>query len=234
MTDNLPANDTPRFLYLFHRAKATYEDSAKRLAAEGWNEPWQVVISTIMSAQNRDESTIKTATSLFEAYPELEDLAHADYDDVLSVFSSINYNKSKADYVITTAQRLVSEHNGSVPDDIDALLDLKGVGRKTANLVLSTVFQQPAICVDTHVHRISNVFDLVDTDKPAGTEDGLQQVAPRQYWRHINRYFVLWGQAVPGHDQSRLLDPLRPLPESWSESLDEDTSVETAHQRLAQ
>ena len=232
MNDELPENNTKRFLYLFHRSKTTYEETARRLAAEGWDEPWQVIISTIMSAQNRDESTIKTAETLFDKYPSLDELADADYDDVLDVFSSINYNKSKTDYVITTAEHLKSEYDGEVPNSRDELLSLKGVGRKTANLVLSTVFTQPAICVDTHVHRISNVFDLVDTDKPNGTEQGLEDVAPRQYWRHINRYFVLWGQDIPGDDKKRLLEGLDTIRSDWEHRITQDMDVEVAHDHL--
>lgn len=211
---------TQRFLTLFHRAKLTYHDDGTRLAAEGWDTPWQVLISTIMSAQNRDESTIVTAEALFDKYPDLESLASAEFEDVYEVLSSINYNKSKSDYVITSAQRLVETYGGSVPNDIDELLTLKGVGRKTANLVLSEVFEEPAICVDTHVHRLANVFDLVNADKRDGsegsTEKQLQTVAPEDFWRHINRYFVLWGQHVPGEDKARLLSALEPLPNCFS------------------
>lgn len=234
MTVELPEDKTKRFLYLFHRSKTTYEETARRLAAEGWDEPWQVVISTIMSAQNRDESTIQTAEALFEAYPSIQALSQAKYDDVLNIFSSINYNKSKADYVITTADSLVSEFDSDVPNNRDDLLSLKGVGRKTANLVLSTVFEQPAICVDTHVHRISNVFDLVNTDKPNGTEKRLEDVAPEQYWRHINRYFVLWGQDIPGDDQDRLLDGLEQIRSDWKQHITTTMDVETAHNHVTE
>jgi endonuclease-3 len=232
MTDNLPDDPTQRFLVLFHRAKHTYEDTARRLAAEGWDEPWQVLISTIMSAQNRDQNTIRTAEALFDAYPAVNDLAEADYDDVLDVFSSINYNKSKTDYVITTANTLIDEYNGDVPSNRDDLLSLKGVGRKTANLVLSTVFDAPAICVDTHVHRISNVFNLVNTDSADGTEDTLQDVAPKQYWKHINRYFVLWGQDQAGHDPDDLLSVLDDLPTKPG-GIPPDQPVDDVHTALS-
>jgi len=198
-----------RFLKLFERAKKTYEDTDVRLAAEGWDKPWKVLITTILSAQNRDPLTIKVGEDLFQTYPTIDALANASYNDVLDVLSSVNYNKSKTEYVITTAKMLRDEHNGVVPDTMEELLAFHGVGRKTANLLLSEVFKKPAICVDTHVHRIANVFNLVDTEKRDNTEKQLKKVAPKDYWRHINRYFVLWGQDVPGHDKERLLRALK-------------------------
>lgn len=196
------------FLELFRRAKKTYEESEVRLAADGWDEAWKVLITTILSAQNRDPLTIKVGEELFEEYPTIDSLADASYNDVLSVLSSVNYNKSKSEYVIATAKRLRDEYDYEVPEDIDELLTFHGVGRKTANLVISEVFEKPAICVDTHVHRIANVFGLVDTTNRDKTEEELKKVAPKEYWRHINRYFVLWGQDVPGDDKERLLDAL--------------------------
>lgn len=196
------------FLELFRRAKKTYEESEVRLAADGWDEPWKVLITTILSAQNRDPLTIKVGEELFKEYPTIDSLADASYNDVLSVLSSVNYNKSKSEYVIATAKRLRDEYDYEVPEDIDELLTFHGVGRKTANLVISEVFEKPAICVDTHVHRIANVFGLVDTTNRDKTEEELKKIAPKEYWRHINRYFVLWGQDVPGDDKERLLDAL--------------------------
>ena len=198
---------TARFIELFNKAKATYEDSETRLAAEGWEEPWQVLIATIMSAQNRDPLTIQVSEELFTKYSSIQELAEAPYEDILEVLSSVNYNRNKSKYIKQTAQMLAKD-DGNVPDTMKELLKYPGVGRKTANLLLSEVFEKPAICVDTHVHRLSNVFDLVDTDKPDQTERELKKVAPKKYWRHINRYFVLWGQDVAGHDKEKLLDAL--------------------------
>lgn len=108
-----------------------------------------------------------------------------------------------------TANTLLDEYDGNIPDTMDDLLNLTGVGRKTANLILTEVHDKPAICVDTHVHRISNVFDIVDTEKPDGTEQELRRIAPKKYWKEINRYFVLWGQDVSGRDKEKLLERVK-------------------------
>jgi endonuclease III len=201
-------NKTTEFVELFTRAKQTFIDSEMRLAADGWDEPWKTLVATIMSAQTRDEVTIPIAEDLFATYPTVHDLADASYADVLDVFESLNYNKNKAEYVITTAKTLRDDYDGFVPDTRKELLDLMGVGRKTANLVLSEVFDKPAICVDTHVHRISNVFDIVDTERPKATEMRLMEVAPKEHWKDINPVFVRWGKTVPGRDKERLLAAL--------------------------
>jgi endonuclease-3 len=167
------------------------------------------VVVTIMSAQSRDETTIPIAEGLFRRYPTLVSLAEARYEDVLLVLKSLNYNRTKAQHVIACAKEILVRYDGKVPDTLEELITLPGVGRKTANLVVSECFGKPGICVDTHVHRISNVLGLVKTKTPTETEFALMKIAPRRYWAKINRVFVLWGKDVPGTDTKRLLDALR-------------------------
>lgn len=198
-----------KFEKIYTLAKEKYENEARRLAAEGWEKEWQVVISTIMSAQNRDESTIHYAEILFEKYPTLDELANAKLSDVQTILNSINYYKNKSKYIIKAANQLIQNHEGVVPDTIPELLKLTGVGRKTANLVLTEVHDKPGICVDTHVHRISNVFGIVDTKNADQTEKELKKLVPKKYWKKINRYFVLWGQDVAGRDEEALLNHLK-------------------------
>lgn len=198
-----------RFIEIFTLAKDMYEDTAKRLAGEEWKKDWQTLMSTIMSAQNRDSVTIPTAEKLFDTYPTLEEFAHADLNDIRDIIDNINYYKNKSKYMKKTAKTLLDEHDGNIPDTMDDLLYLTGVGRKTANLILTEVHDKPAICVDTHVHRISNVFDIVDTEKPDETEQELRRIAPKKYWKEINRYFVLWGQDVSGRDKEKLLERVK-------------------------
>lgn len=195
-----------KFIELFEKAEKKYKPYTKRLAAEGWKADWMVLISTIMSAQNRDERTIEIGEELFKKYPSVESLAVARYEDVLNIFRSLNYNKTKAKHVVEAA-RYISK-NG-IPDTIEGLLEIPGVGRKTANLVLSEVHQNPAICVDTHVHRICNVFGIVNTKNPDDTERELKKIIPKEYWSSINRYFVLWGQEIPGYDKDKLLEAFK-------------------------
>ncbi len=161
-----------------------------------------------MSAQSRDETTIRIAENLFDKYKSLEALAEAKYEDVLKIFKGLNYNKTKSKNVIGSAKMLVEDFRGKIPSTLDDLIKLPGVGRKTANLVLSEVYGKDGITVDTHVHRISNVFGFVKTKNRNKTEEELMKFVPRKYWSRINRIFVLWGKEVSGRDKGKFLRKL--------------------------
>lgn len=199
---------TKYFLGIFKKAERKYGQSEKRLAGEGWKYDWQTLIATIMSAQSRDETTIPIAEKLFLRYNSLDRLARARFEDVLAIFRSLNYNKTKAKNVIAAAQYMIDNYQGKTPDTIEQLIEIPGVGRKTANLIITEIHEKDGICVDTHVHRISNVLGLVKTKTPGQTEMALREIAPRKYWSRINRIFVLWGKDVPGRDKKMLLDSL--------------------------
>ena len=201
-------NKTQYFLSIFKKAKAKYADNGQRLAAEGWGKDWHVLIATIMSAQSRDTTTIPIAEKLFEKYETLSDLAKADYKDVLHIFRSLNYNKTKARHVIEAAKFIISEFHGKLPDTMEELTKIPGVGRKTANIVLFEVHKKPAIAVDTHVHRISNVLGLVKTKTPEQTERELKKFVPMRYWTDVNYIFVRWGQNNASRDKKKLLASL--------------------------
>ena len=196
------------FIEIFKKAEKKYGDSIKRLAGEGWNSSWKTLIVTIMSAQSRDETTIRIADKLLSKYDSLEKLANAKYNDVLLIFSGLNYNKTKTKHVIGAAQMLVKDFNSKVPDSIEELVKLPGVGRKTANLVLTECHDKDAITIDTHCHRLANVLGLVKTKTPHKTEMELMKIAPKKYWSKINRIFVLWGKDVYGRDSKKLLEKL--------------------------
>ena len=198
-------NKKEKFLKIFNAAKKHYEKDKKRLAAEGWEHNWQTLIATIMSAQTRDETTIPVAENLYKKYT-LKQLAKEDPQKIREVIRKINYNKNKSVYIVQTANILIKDYEGKVPQNMQDLLKLPGVGRKTANLILGECFKKPAICVDTHVHRISNVFKIVQTKTPDETEKELTKIAPKNTWIEINRYFVLWGKEVPGKNPQRLLN----------------------------
>ena len=201
-------NKKQYFLSIFRKAEKKYGKSKKRLAAEGWTFDWQTLIATIMSAQSRDETTIPIAENLFKKYDALNKLANAKYKDVLRIFRSLNYNKTKAKNVIAAAQFILKEFNGKIPDSIEKLLEIPGVGRKTANLIITECHQKDGICVDTHVNRLANVLGLVKTRNSEQTEKELEKIAPRKYWSRINRLFVLWGKEVSGRDKNKLLNKL--------------------------
>jgi endonuclease-3 len=196
------------FLKIFRKAEKKYGKSVKRLAAEGWDKPWKMLLVTICSAQNRDEVTIPVMEAFFKKFNTLEKIAGAHVEAIKKYIRAINYCESKAKYLKETARMLLDKYGGKVPDDMEKLTEFPGVGRKTANLVLSVVHGKDGITVDTHVHRISNVFGFVKTKSRDKTEEELKKIAPKKYWSKINRLFVLWGKQVPGRDKKRLLAKL--------------------------
>lgn len=196
------------FLEIFKKAEKKYGKSKKRLAAESWDQDWQTLIATIYSAQSRDETTIPVMESTFKKLPTLEKFASAPLNQIMFLTKKINYYKTKSKNAKAAAQMLIEKHKGKLPDTIEKLMELPGVGRKTANLVLSEIYKKDTITVDTHVHRISNVLGFVKTKTPHETELALQKIAPKKYWSKINRVFVLWGKEVPGRDKKKLLEKL--------------------------
>ena len=198
-----------RFLFLLNLVEDKYSKSKFRLAGEGWEYPWKTLLVTILSAQSKDELTIVVSEKLFENYPTLESLAEANYDDVLNILSSMNYNRTKTKHIILSAQLLLKNFKGITPQTIDELITLPGVGRKTANLVISEEFGVPGICVDTHVHRMCTLFGFVtmseDRDK---TEFEMKSFIPEEYWIKINRLFVLWGKEYSSKNINTLLESL--------------------------
>lgn len=202
-------NKKEYFLKIFRMAEKKYGAYDKRLAGDEWPEVWQTLIATIMSAQTRDEVTIPVAEVLFRRYSSLEKLSRAQEKDVLGIIKRVNFSKTKAKNVIGAARFILDHYKGRVPESIEELVKLPGVGRKTANLVLSECHAQDGICVDTHVHRIANVFGFVKTKTPTETEYALMEVAPKRLWRKINRIFVLWGKEVRGRDKKKFLARLR-------------------------
>jgi endonuclease III len=195
------------FLRILDKVEKKYGKSSKRLAGDyvQWGADWKVLITTILSAQSRDETTIPIAEKLFRKYGSLKKLAGAKYTGVLQVLKSMNYNKTKSKHVIAAAKFILKEFEGNVPDSIEELVRIPGVGRKTANLVVTEVYRGEGICVDTHVHRLSNVFGFVDTKVPNQTEKALRELVPKKYWSRINRLFVLWGKDASGRDKDKLL-----------------------------
>jgi len=196
------------FLKILSMAEKKYGASAKRLAGDGWEKDWQTLVATILSAQTRDETTIPVAEGLFRKYPTLEKLSKARYDDVLKTISRVNFKNNKAKHVIGAANYLIDNYDGKVPDSIDELVKIPGVGRKTANLVIAEVHNMDGICVDTHVFSICNILGLTKAKNPKQSEMQLREYVPRKYWSRINRLFVLWGKDVPRKSKETLLEKL--------------------------
>ena len=158
--------------------------------------PFRILIATILSARTKDENTTKAADKLFKLYGTPQKLAKAKAKDIEKVIKSVGFYHVKSKRIIEVANLILSKYNGKVPADIDKLVDMPGVGRKTANCVLVYAFEKPAIPVDTHVHRISNRLGLVDTKMPEETEMALREKIPKKYWLDINNTFVMYGQNI--------------------------------------
>ena len=179
-----------------NREKPPRLTALRGLQIEEHGNPFKILIGTILSARTRDENTTKVVKKLFARFKTPEDLAAADIDEIKKIIHSIGFYNVKADRIKQVSQVLVSRFAGQVPREIDKLLELPGVGRKTANCVLVYAFDMPAIPVDVHVHRISNRLGLVDTRLPEQTELELSRVVDRRLWAKVNNMFVMYGQNI--------------------------------------
>jgi len=168
----------------------------KELQQEESGDPLQILIGTILSARTRDENTTIAVRKLFTKYKTVEQLAKANTKEIQKLIKSTGFYHVKAKRIKDVANMLIEKHAGRVPDNIDELLSLPGVGRKTANCVLVYAFNRPAVPVDTHVHRISNRLGLVETKTPEHTELELTSKIDKKYWTQINDTFVMFGQNI--------------------------------------
>ena len=158
--------------------------------------PFSILIGTILSARTKDESTTKVVKMLFSKYKNSKELSNAKLKDVENIIKSIGFYHVKAKRIIEVSKIINSKYGGIVPDELEKLVDLPGVGRKTANCVLVYAFDKPAIPVDIHVHRISNRLGLVKTKTPEETEFELMKKIPKKFWLEINDTFVMYGQNI--------------------------------------
>ncbi|MBU0991876.1 MAG: endonuclease III [Proteobacteria bacterium] len=158
--------------------------------------PFEVLASTVLSLRTKDEVTAKASKRLFEKARSPEDMLTLDEKTIEKLIYPVGFYKTKAKNLIKISRILVDEYQSVVPDDIDELLKLPGVGRKTANLVLVEGYKKDAVCVDTHVHRISNRIGYVTTKTPDQTEFELRKKLPRKYWIRYNEYLVAYGQTI--------------------------------------
>ena len=158
--------------------------------------PFSILIGTILSARTKDENTTKVVKVLFSKYKNANALANAKVKDVEKIIKSIGFYHVKSKRIIEVAKIIDSQYKGKVPDDLESLVKLPGVGRKTANCVLVYAYEKPAIPVDIHVHRISNRLGLVETKTPEDTEQELMKIIPKKFWIEINDTFVMYGQNI--------------------------------------
>lgn len=166
------------------------------LIAERSNDPYQILISTLLSLRTKDETTTEASRRLFEKAASPEQMLTLDTKTIQDLIFPVGFYKRKAENLKQVSQMILDRYHGKVPDTLVELLELPGVGRKTANLVVTLGFGKPGICVDTHVHRITNRFGYVKTKSPDETEMALRHKLPEPWWIPINDILVAFGQSL--------------------------------------
>lgn len=159
-------------------------------------DPYLVLISCILSLRTKDKTTVEAANRLFKVANTPVKVVKLPVQRIQRLIYPVGFYRTKARVILGISKKLIRDFKGKVPDRIDDLLSFKGVGRKTANLVLGLGFGIPAICVDTHVHRISNRLGWVKTKSPEETEYALQEIIPKPEWINLNTTLVTFGQNI--------------------------------------
>jgi endonuclease-3 len=169
----------------------------EKISTSQQEDPFQVLIATLLSARTQDATTLAASTRLFAVAPTPEAMVKLSVAQIEKLIKPVSFFRTKARHVKAACRMLLDRFGGRVPGTMEELLLLPGVGRKTANLVLILSFRSTQnICVDTHVHRISNRLGWVKTRTPEETEQALYAATDREWWPHINLYLVTWGQHV--------------------------------------
>jgi endonuclease-3 len=171
-----------------------WKTPAVTIVAQCEGSPFKVLVSCLISLRTRDEVTALASKRLFERADTPVVIQSLPVDEVAGLIYPAGFYRNKALQIVEISRRLMDEYGGVVPAEIDELLKFKGVGRKTANLVVTLGFGRPGICVDTHVHRICNRWGYVSTGAPDATESALREKLPAEYWIEINDLLVAFGQ----------------------------------------
>jgi len=177
---------------LFKKNKAPVID----LIAAQTKNPFKILISTILSARTKDQTTAAVSEKLYKVIHNFSDLEKISIDELEKLIYPVGFYRQKAKNLKQIPSMIKNKFQGKIPEEIEELITLPGVGRKTANLVRAIAFQKPAICVDVHVHRITNRWGYVKTSTPFETEFALRKILPIQYWLIFNSIIVSFGQTL--------------------------------------
>jgi len=188
---------------ILRREVPKWETPIVTLMAETYESPFRVLISCILSLRTQDSTTAQASHRLFALADTPRKMVKLPAKTIEKTIFPVGFYRTKAKVIREICKVLLRDYSGKVPDDIDELLKLKGVGRKTANLVVTLGYKKPGICVDTHVHRISNRWGYIRTKNPHETEFALREKLPKQYWIEYNDLLVSFGQ--------HLCRPISPL-----------------------
>ncbi len=196
MTEKLESKNIGRVLGVLRKEAAGWNVPVVTLTAISSKNPFRVLVSTVLSLRTKDETTATASARLFRKASTPQAVLELGEKRVRDLIYPVGFYRVKAQNIIGICEKLIDKYDGRVPDSIDELLKFRGVGRKTANLVLSLGYGKPAICVDIHVHRISNRWGYVDTKSPYETEMALREKLPRRYWIEYNSLLVALGQQI--------------------------------------
>jgi endonuclease III len=188
---------------LLRREAPKWQTPVVTLIAEASDSPFKVLISCILSLRTQDSTTAQASRRLFALADSPETMVRLTAKKIEQAIFPVGFYRTKAKTILEICRSLNENYRGRVPDEIDELIKFKGVGRKTANLVVTLGYNKPGICVDTHVHRISNRWGYVKTATPEKTEVALRAKLPKQYWIEYNDLLVSFGQ--------QLCRPISPL-----------------------
>lgn len=158
------------------------------------NDPFKILIGTILSARTKDDTTAKVLEKLFSKVQKIEDLDNLELQEIETLIYPVGFYHQKAKYLKLLPEVLKDKFDNKIPKTLDELIQLPGVGRKTANLVLILAFDKDAMCVDIHVHRISNRLGYIETKNPTESERALREKLPLKYWKVYNSILVAFGQ----------------------------------------
>lgn len=186
--------DIHSIIRILRREVPKWDTPIVTLMAETYESPFRVLISCILSLRTQDATTAKASHRLFAAADTPQGMLKLRANEIEKLIYPVGFYRTKAKNILDICRTLIAQYGGKVPEDIDQLLKLKGVGRKTANLVVTLGYQKPGICVDTHVHRISNRWGYIKTKTPEKTEFTLRDKLPKPYWIEYNDLLVSFGQ----------------------------------------
>lgn len=190
-------SSVPQVIKILRKESKNFRTAALTEIGHESHSPFQVLVSCIMSLRTRDTVTYPTAKRLFSVAKTPRQISKMPLREMERIIRPVNFYRTKAKRIRKIAEEIVEEHNGRVPRDFDELMKFKGVGRKTANIVMTYGHgSRSHIAVDTHVHRIPNRLGWVHTKKPEETEEELKRIVPKRYWKDINDIFVRFGQSI--------------------------------------
>lgn len=196
-------NEIHHAIRILRREVAKWQTPIVGVVAESSEDPFQILISCVLSLRTQDATTEQASRRLFALADTPKKMSKLPVKKIEKAIFPVGFYRTKAKAICEICRTLIRDYGGRVPDEIDELLKLKGVGRKTANLVVTLGYRKPGICVDTHVHRISNRWGYVRARNPKETEFALRAQLPAQYWLEYNDLLVTFGQ--------NLCRPISPL-----------------------